>query len=165
MLWLCPSIRPSLCPGFPDFFQPALRPQLKTWYIHSVGSNDMSSFSFIAVWSLWPAFHALAEHKCVGVCIFAVRYKCVGVRTKCIECEIGCMHLYRQKCIGVWVQLFKWGRSVLGVRWKCAHLHMWSARECAGSAFISISEMRWSALGVRSLAYLECIAVRWKCVL
>ena len=116
MSWLCPSIRPSLCPGFPDFFQPALRPQLKTWYIHSVGSNDMSSFSFIAVWSLWPAFHALAEQKCVGVCIFAVRYKCVGVRTKCIECEIGCMHLYRQKCIGVWVQLFKWGRSVLEVR-------------------------------------------------
>ena len=31
--------------------------------------------------------------------------------------------------------------------------------ECAGSALICICEVRWSALGVRSLAYLKCVGV------
>ena len=38
---------------------------------------------------------------------------------------------------------------MLGVHW-----------ECAGSALICICEVHWSALGVRSLAYLKCVGVR-----
>ena len=34
---------------------------------------------------------------------------------------------------------------------------MWGARECAGSAFISISGVHCSALGVHLFAYLECV--------
>ena len=75
---------------------------------------------------------ALAEQKCIGMGIFAVRYMCVGVRTKCVECWNSFMHLYRQKCVGV--HLFKWPKNALEVH----HLHMWSALECTGSAFISI---------------------------
>ena len=47
-----------------------------------------------------------------------------------------------KKCVGVQVQLFKWGRSASGVHW-----------ECAGSALICICKVHWSAFGVR-----------WECV-
>ena len=53
-----------------------------------------------------------------------------------------------KKCVGVQVQLFKWGRSASGVHW-----------ECAGSALICICKVHWSALGVCSLTYLECVGV------
>ena len=74
---------------------------------------------------------SLTEQKCIGVHIFAV----LQVRRSVYQLSalnVGCMHLYRQKCIGVQVQLFKWGRSALevcsfayvrctGVRWECVH--------------------------------------------
>ena len=53
------------------------------------GSDNVYGDSFYCVY-LWgrtvTTEHTLAEQKCVGVRIFAVRYKCVGVRTKCVEC-------------------------------------------------------------------------------
>ena len=42
-------------------------------------------------------------------------------------------------------------------------MHSFAYVKCAGSAFISISEVRCSALGVRSLAYLECIGSALQC--
>ena len=64
------------------------------------------------------------------------------------------MRLYRQKCVGMRVQLFKWGGSALEVRSfayvKCLGVRSLAYLKCAGSAFISIP-------GVRSFAYEKCI--------
>ena len=68
----------------------------------------------------WVTVYTLAEQKCVGVHIFAVRYKCVGVRTKCVECKL-------VVCIYTGRSALECGCNYLNeeeVRWKCAHLHM-----------------------------------------
>ena len=108
---------------------------------------------------------SLAEQKCIGVRIFAVRWSALNVTLVVCICtgrsalECGCNYLNEEE-----------------VRWECAHLHMWSALECvgsamgvrsltylecAGSAFISIPEVRWSALQCTGSAFISIPGVRW----